>query len=105
MNELSKARGLVAFAESVSDSDTLISINDFAKTTCGTLGLGRNKLFQEMRFNGILSSQNRPYQYHIKAGYFQVVTRVINGKFLHQPMLTGKGEIWLLAKMKEILGN
>ena len=66
--------------------------------------LGWGGFFKEIRFNGILNHQNRPYQYHIKAGYFQVVTRVIKGKVIHQSKLTGKGEIWLLAKMKKILG-
>jgi len=84
------------------DSRNLISINDFAKTTYGTLGLGQKKLFQEMRFNGIFSSQNRPYQRYIKRGYFQVVTRVINGKVIYQPMLTGKGEVWLFKRLKNI---
>ena len=104
INELRKARGLVAFAESVGESASLVSINDFAKATYRTLELGRNKLFREMRLNGILNHKNRPYHCYIKSGYFQVVTRVINCKVIHQPMLTGKGEVWLLPKMKKILG-
>jgi phage antirepressor YoqD-like protein len=74
---------MIAFAESVGECASLISINDFAKTTYGTFRLGQKKLFQEMRYNGILSSQNRPYQCYIKAGYFQVVTRVINGRIIY----------------------
>ncbi len=57
-----------------------------------------------MRFNGILSHQNKPYQYYINMGYFVVVTKVINGKVIHQTKITGEGQIWLLAKMKTILG-
>jgi len=91
-------------AENVSEATSLISINDFAKTTYGTLGLGQKKLFQEMRSNGILNSQNRSYQCYINAGYFEVVTRVINGRVIYQPMLTGKGEVFLFKKMRKILG-
>ena len=104
INELRKARGLVAFAESVGESPSLISVNDFAKSTYGTLGLGQKKLFREMRFNGILNSQNRPYQYYVNAGYFEVITKVINGKVIYQTKVTGKGQVWLLNRMKRILG-
>ena len=104
MNAVRESKGLIAFAESVGECASLISINDFAKTTYATLGLGRNKLFREMRFNSILNHQNRPYQYYINMGYFEVITRVINGRVIYQPMLTGKGEIWLFKKMKNILG-
>ena len=61
-------------------------------------------MFQKMRFNGILSSQNRLYQCYLDRGYFEVVTRVINGRVIYQPMLTGKGEVWLFKRMKKILG-
>lgn len=104
LNTVRESKGLIAFAESVGECASLISINDFAKTTYGTLGLGQKKLFQEMRFNGILSSQNRPYQCYLDRGYFEVVTRVINGRVIYQPMLTGKGEVWLFKKMKKVLG-
>jgi len=104
LNAVRESKGLIAFAESVGECASLISINDFAKTTYGTLGLGQKKLFQEMRFNGILSSQNRPYQCYLDRGYFEVVTRVINGKVIYQPMLTGRGEVFLFKKMKKLLG-
>jgi hypothetical protein len=38
-------------------------------------------------------------------GYFKVITHNIRGKIVYQPMLTGKGEIWLLNKMKDVLGK
>jgi len=103
MNAVREAKGLIAFAESVGDSTSLVSINDFAKSNFSTLGLCQKKLFREMRYFGILISQNKPYQYYINMGYFDVITRVINEKIIYQTMITGKGQVWLLDKMKYIL--
>ncbi|WP_321329191.1 phage antirepressor KilAC domain-containing protein [uncultured Ilyobacter sp.] len=105
MNAVRESKGLIAFAESVHDSSSLVSINDFAKSTYGTLGLGQKKLFYELRFLGILCKRNIPYQYYISMGYFKVITHNIRGKIVCQPMLTGKGEVWLLNKMKDVLGK
>ena len=102
INELRKARDWLHWLKVWVSLTTLVSNNDFAKAAYGNLGLGQRKLFREMRFNNILNHQNRPYHCYVKSGYFQVVTRVINEKIIHQPMLTGKGEVWLLAKMKNI---
>lgn len=104
VNAIREAKGLIAFAEAVSDTTNLISIGDFTKSTYEVLGLGQKKLFREMRGYGILMKKNRPYKYYINAGYFKVITRVIKGKVIYQPMLTGKGEVWLLAKMRAVLG-
>ncbi len=96
MNAIRESKGLIAFAESVNDSTSLVSVNDFAKSNYETLGLGQKKLFSEMRIIDILDSQNKPYQYYINMGYFSVITRVFNSKIFYQPMLTGKGQVWLL---------
>ncbi|WP_319369996.1 phage antirepressor KilAC domain-containing protein [uncultured Ilyobacter sp.] len=105
MNAIRESKGLIAFAESVSDSTSLVSVNDFAKSNYETLGLGQKKLFSEMRIIDILDSQNKPYQYYINMGYFSVITRVFNSKIFYQPMLTGKGQVWLLDKMKYVFGK
>jgi phage antirepressor YoqD-like protein/uncharacterized protein YlbG (UPF0298 family) len=102
--EVQKRKPLVSFAESVGDTENLISIEDFAKSTQDSLGLGRNKLFQEMRYDGVLNFRNMPYQNFINSGYFEVVTRVINDKCIYQTMLTGKGQIWLHTRMKKRFG-
>lgn len=57
--QLQKQEPLVTFALSVSKTDTLISITDYAA--------GRNKLFKFLRSNKILKSNNLLYQ-----GYFEV---------------------------------
>jgi len=67
----------------------LISINDFAKSTYGTLGLGQRKLFKEMRDKGILNKKNN----YINVGYFKLITKVIHGKVIHQTKITGKDQV------------
>lgn len=56
-----------------------------------------------MRFNGILNHLNKPYQCYINMGYFEIITKVINGKVIYQTKITGKGQVLLLDKMKVIL--
>ena len=51
----------------------------------------------------ILNHQNKPYQYYLNMGYFEVITNVIKGKVIHQTKVTGKDRVWLLARMKKIL--
>ena len=103
INAIRESKGLIAFAESIEDTTSSISINDFAKATYSTLELGQKKLFKKLRVLGILNRKNIPYQYYINMGYFKVITHNIRGKIVYQPMLTGKGEIWLLNKMKDEL--
>ena len=69
--------------------------------------MGRNKLFEWLRNNGYLmkNKNNEPYQRYIDSKIFEVVeyTITINGK--SEPkiktLVTGKGQIYLIKKLKE----
>lgn len=60
------------FYDDVAGSKSAISIAEVAKVL-GVKGLGRNKLFQVLRDNKILQSNNQPYQAYVDRGYFRVV--------------------------------
>lgn len=60
------------FYDDVAGSKDAISIGEVAKVL-GVKGLGRNKLFQLLRNNKILQSNNQPYQAYVDRGYFRVV--------------------------------
>ncbi len=59
------------FFDAVTDSKTAISIGEVAKIL--DMGIGRNKLFEILRDEGILMSDNQPYQKYVDAGYFRVI--------------------------------
>lgn len=59
------------FYDAVADSETLFSMADTAKVL--DMGIGRNKLFEFLRYKKILQGDNIPYQKYVTAGYFKVV--------------------------------
>lgn len=59
------------FFDAVTDSKDAIPMADVAKVL--DMGIGRNKLFDFLRKNNILMSDNKPYQRYVDSGYFRVV--------------------------------
>lgn len=62
----------VEFFNQVTDSTDCIDMGTVAKVL-NFKNIGRTKLFEILRNNGILMSDNRPYQKYIDAGYFRVI--------------------------------
>lgn len=79
----------------ISDSETLLSLNDAAKS----IGMGRNKMMEDLRGAKILRVNNVPYQSYIDRELFEVKIKSIaigrNQKNYTQTFVTGKGLIWL----------
>ena len=59
------------FFDAVTDSKDAIPMADVAKVL--DMGIGRNKLFVFLRNNGVLQSDNRPYQKYIDNGWFRTI--------------------------------
>lgn len=60
------------FFDAVTDSKDAIDMGQVAKVL-NYPKIGRNKLFEILRDNGILQQNNQPYQKYIDCGYFRVV--------------------------------
>lgn len=60
------------FFDAVTDSKDAIDIGQVAKVL-NYQGIGRNKLFEILRNNGILKQNNEPYQKYVDCGYFRVI--------------------------------
>ena len=60
------------FFDAVTDSKDAIDMGQVAKVL-NYPKIGRNKLFEILRDNGILQQNNQPYQTYIDRGYFRVV--------------------------------
>jgi len=59
------------FFDTVADSKDAIDIGSTAKVL--NMGIGRNKLFELLRNEGVLMSSNQPYQTYIDRGYFRTI--------------------------------
>lgn len=88
----------VAFAEEVFEAPTLLSMGEAAKM----LGVGRNKLFAELRKRRVLMMgirQNEPYQTFIERGYFEVKGAKVGSrsavKVVPQTYVTTRGLAWM----------
>ena len=100
--QLQKQEPLVTFALSVSKTDSLISITDYANL----LSVGRNKLFKFLRSNKILKSNNLPYQKYLNQGYFEVKELLLKSYIPYtQTFITGKGQLKLHKIIQEGVKN
>lgn len=67
------------FFDAVTDSKDAIDMGQVAKVL-NYPKIGRNKLFEILRDNGILQQNNQPYQKYIDCGYFRVVEQKYEAK-------------------------
>jgi len=88
----------IDFANDVGEVVNLQDMNSVAKA----LGVGRNKLYAKLREIKILMDNNRPYQRFVDQGYFEVKQTTRNNQVFNVTMVTGKGELYLHKKLKEI---
>ena len=70
--QLADAQPKIAFHDAVTGSKDTIDIGEAAKVLA-IPGLGRNKLFERLRNEGILMQNNQPYQKYVDAGYFRTI--------------------------------
>lgn len=64
------------FFDAVADSKDAIDIGTASKVL--NIGIGRNRLFEILRQEGILMQNNQPYQKYVDAGYFRVIEQKFN---------------------------
>ena len=86
-DKLKDAKPKIEFFDAVTDSKTAFSMNEVAKVL-DFKGIGRNKLFEFLREQGILDRYNVPYQRYVDCGWF----RVIEQKYMKdgEPVVTTK---------------
>lgn len=109
-DKINKDKPYVDFARHVTESSDAIGIGEFAKIIKNeNIKIGRNKLFDWLRSNGYLMSNNTPYQKYINNGYFDVIEAVRNTpygiKVFPKTLITGKGQIILVEKLRSEFGE
>lgn len=106
--KIEEQKPLVEFANKVSDSSNLIDMGKMAKLLKDEhIDIGRNRLFQWLRSNKILMSNNIPYQRYIDGGYFEVKESVYETPYGTKTQITtkvtGKGQIYITEKLRKEL--
>jgi phage antirepressor YoqD-like protein len=98
--KIEEDRPKVEFADAVDSVVNSISIEQFAKLTFSTFGLGRNNMFKRLRELDVVQPTNTlPYQIYVDAGYFEV-GEVVRGDLVFPfAKVTGKGQAWLYKKL------
>ncbi len=101
---------LVEFANQVAGTENLIDMNAMAKLAAEEkIPIGRNRLFRWLRENGILMSDNLPYQKFIDRGYFAVKESVFEAgsmtKTYQQTFVTGRGQRFIIGRLKNEFGE
>lgn len=71
-NTIREQKPKVEFYDSVTGSSDTIDMKEVAKVL-NIPGLGRNKLFELLRYRRILDDRNQPYQRFVDAGMFRVI--------------------------------
>ena len=96
--QLEEQKPKVEFAEKIVNAGNGVSIGDFAKS----INYGQNKLFEWLRKNKYLMSNNIPYQQYIDNGYFKVIEWVLESKneARFKTLITGKGQEYITGKLK-----
>ena len=91
--ELEASKEDVDFARCVTASSDTIDMNTMAKLLQNDgYDIGRNRLFEILRSNGILMRDNMPYQRYVENGCFEVCEHVICNVIVPQTYVTGKGQ-------------
>ena len=99
---------MVDFAEGIVESSDTIDIGTLAKLIKEeSISLGRNRLFEWLRGQKILMKNNQPYQKYIDMGLFEIREYIVKTPFRDinktQTLVTGKGQVYILNKLKEQL--
>lgn len=104
--QIAEQKPLVTFAENVASSADSISMKQMANLAQDeNIDIGRNRLIKFLKEKKILMKDNTPYQQYLDRKYFDVIKvpkKTVYGEmYFPTTVVTGKGQIWLLNKLKE----
>lgn len=97
------------FAKHVTESSDTVDVGEFAKIVKKeNIDIGRNRLFEWLRKNKYLMSNNNPYQKYIENKYFEVIeltkSTAYGTKIFTKTLITGKGQVALVERLRKEFG-
>lgn len=91
----------VQFAQAIKQTNTEVSMSDFAKVISKEIGFGRNTLYSFLREKKVFTTKNIPMQSFINKGYFRVIESVHNNVITLSVVITPLGQERLLTYIKK----
>lgn len=103
--KITEQKPLVDFAVHVSQSKDTIDMNEMSKIAKSeNIDIGRNRLISWLKEKKILMDNNTPYQTYIERGYFDVIEvkkdTSYGARVFPKTVITGKGQIWIVEKLR-----
>nr|DAX46290.1 MAG TPA: antirepressor protein [Ackermannviridae sp.] len=88
--ELKSQKHKVDLYDTIADKDKTFTMSEVAKLI-NYIGVGRNKLFEILRFNEILRANNEPYQTYVDRGWFKIIVTEKGTQVVFQTVVYQKG--------------
>lgn len=103
---IKEQKPMVEFSETVLKSKDNINMETMAKIISDEgVKIGRNRLFEFLRDEGILKTDNIPYQPYMERGWFKVTEKTKNtaygDKLYTVTLVTPKGQVAIVGLVKE----
>lgn len=107
---IEEQKPLVEFAKHVTESSDTVDVGEFAKIVKNEkIDIGRNRLFEWLRANDYLMSNNVPYQKYVNNNFFKVIKTTketaYGTKVFSKTLITGKGQVMLVEKLRQEFGT
>lgn len=107
--KIAEQKPLVDFAVHVSQSKDTVDMDEMAKIARNeNINIGRNRLIKWLKDRKILKDNRTPYQKYIERGYFDVIEvpkeTVYGPRIFPKTVITGKGQIWIVEKLRAEYG-
>lgn len=99
--QIEQAKPDVEFAQAIKQTDTEISMSEYAKVISKEIGFGRNTLYSFLREKKVFTTKNIPMQSFINKGYFRVIENVHNNVIALSVVITPLGQERLLTYIKK----
>ena len=106
---IKEQKPFVDFAKHVTESSDTVDVGEFAKIVKSeNIDIGRNRLFQWLRDNKYLMSNNTPYQKYIENKFFEVIETsketAYGSRIFTKTLITGKGQVFLVERLRKEFG-
>ena len=106
---IKEQKPFVDFAKHVTESSDTVDVGEFAKIVKSeNIDIGRNRLFQWLRDNKYLMSNNTPYQKYIENKFFEVIETTketaYGSRIFTKTLITGKGQVFLVERLRKEFG-
>lgn len=105
-SKVAEDRPFTGFGRAIAASSDAILVREFAKLANNAgIQIGQNRLYGWLRERGYLMRDNKPYQKYVDSGWFKLkestITTIEGNMVRTTTLITGKGQMALMQKLKE----